>query len=119
MPLLRTKQLACAAAALACAVACGPKSASPTVAPPATPAPAPGPQTTAAAEEFPPGAGRQILTNSCTSCHDLREVSKFRGFYVRAQWRDIVMTMVDYGAPVSEKEIEVLTDYLTRELGKK
>jgi len=45
-------------------------------------------------------------------------VTKFRGFYTRQQWHDIVLTMVDYGAPVSEKEAEVLTDYLTSSLGK-
>jgi len=27
--------------------------------------------------------------------------------------------MVDYGAPVGEKDVEVLTDYLTENLGKK
>ena len=57
--------------------------------------------------------------SGCTGCHNLREVTKFRGFYVRAQWRDVVRTMMDYGAPVNEKEAEVLTDYLTEHLGKK
>jgi cytochrome c5 len=114
-------RLTCAAAVLACAVACAPKNARPaTVATPTTPAPAPAPPSTAAAaDEFPAGPGRQILTNACTTCHSLREVTKFRGFYVRQQWRDVVLTMVDYGAPVSDKEVEVLTDYLTQHLGKK
>ena len=53
------------------------------------------------------------------SCHNLREVTKFSGFYGREQWRDIVLTMMDYGAPVNAKEVEVLTDYLTAALGKK
>jgi hypothetical protein len=53
------------------------------------------------------------------SCHSLTEVTKFRGFYTRAQWRDIVLTMVDYGAPVNEKEVEVLSTYLAESLGKK
>ena len=38
---------------------------------------------------------------------------------VRQQWKDVVLTMVDYGAPVGEKDVEVLTDYLTENLGKK
>jgi len=46
-------------------------------------------------------------------------VTKFRGFYTRPQWRDIVLTMVDYGAGVGEKDVDVLTDYLTEQLGKK
>lgn len=57
--------------------------------------------------------------SACTSCHNLREVTKFSGFYGREQWRDIVLTMMDYGAPVNAKEVEVLTDYLAAALGKK
>jgi hypothetical protein len=76
-------------------------------------------QASAATEQLPPGAGRQILTSACVACHGLTEVTKFRGFYARQQWRDIVLTMVDYGAPVGEKDVEVLTDYLTANLGKK
>jgi hypothetical protein len=69
--------------------------------------------------EFPPGPGRTILMAACTSCHDLREVTKFRGYYARPQWRDIVVTMAEYGAPVSKADIEVLADYLTEHLGKR
>src|SRR5688500_12616836 len=74
---------------------------------------------TAEAEALPGGAGKQILQASCTSCHDLGEVTKFRGYYNRAQWHDIVVTMVQYGAKVEEKDVEVLTDYLVEHLGKK
>jgi len=99
--------------------------------PPATTAPpaaapvapsAPVPQTTtadAAEKELPEGKGKEILRASCTSCHDLREVTKFRGFYTRTQWRDIVVTMVEYGAPVAKSDVEVLADYLEQHLGKK
>ena len=57
--------------------------------------------------------------SACVACHGLREVTKFRGFYTRQQWHDIVLTMVDYGAPVSEKDAKLLTNYLTENLGKK
>jgi competence protein ComEA len=75
--------------------------------------------TAAAADQLPEGPGRQILMRACVSCHNLREVTKFNGFYARPQWRDVVLTMVDYGAPLNEKEIEVLSDYLVEHLGKK
>ena len=65
------------------------------------------------------GPGRRILNTACTTCHGLREVTKFNGFYSRPQWRDIVLTMVDYGAPVGPKDVDVLSDYLTEQLGKK
>lgn len=107
-----------AAGMLACAVACAPKKA-PVAAAPTPTAPAPAPAQAVSAEQLPQGAGRQILMSACTSCHNLREVTKFSGFYGREQWRDIVLTMMDYGAPVNAKEVEVLTDYLTAALGKK
>jgi hypothetical protein len=69
--------------------------------------------------ELPDGEGRRILVASCTSCHDLRDVTKLRGFYTREQWRDVVTTMVEYGAEMKKGEDEVLVEYLTRYLGKK
>ena len=104
---------------LTCAVACAPKAV------PTSPAPAPtspastAPAVSAASTELPDGAGKQILNRACVSCHNLTEVTKFRGFYTRAQWRDIVMTMVDYGAPVNDKDADVLVTCLTDHLGKK
>ena len=104
---------------LVATIACAPKTA-PAVAGPAAPAPAPASTPVAAAAvELPDGPGRQILNRACVSCHNLTEVTKFRGFYTRPQWRDIVQTMVDYGAPVNDKDAEVLTTYLTETLGKK
>jgi hypothetical protein len=70
------------------------------------------------ADELPEGEGKKILQAQCTSCHELTEVTKFRGYYNRAQWRDIVVTMVEYGADLKKTEIETLADYLARHLGK-
>src|SRR5262245_6204482 len=114
-------------AVFVCTSACAQKKtppatvAAPPVQTPATaPASATPPATTAASsEQLPEGAGLQILMSACTACHGLREVTKFRGFYVRQQWQDIVQTMVDYGAPVGTKDVELLSDYLAENLGKK
>ena len=104
------------ASLLACAVACAPRQA-PTDATPTPPLAASA--QAISPEQLPEGPGKQILMTACTSCHNLREVTKFNGFYGRGQWRDIVLTMMDYGAPVNDKQIEVLSDYLTSTLGKK
>ena len=56
---------------------------------------------------------------SCTSCHELTEVTKFRGFYTREDWREVVDTMIKYGAQLKEREPEVLVDYLANTLGRK
>ena len=75
--------------------------------------------TAAPGDELPDGDGKKILLTACTTCHDLTEVTKFRGFYTRAQWRDVVVTMKEYGAAVDEKQVDVLADYLAQHLGKK
>jgi hypothetical protein len=69
--------------------------------------------------ELPDGDGKRILLASCTSCHDLVEVTKLRGFYTHEQWRDVVNTMIEYGADVKKGDEDVLVDYLTRHWGKK
>jgi hypothetical protein len=69
-------------------------------------------------DDLPDGEGKKILQAQCTSCHELTEVTKFRGYYNRAQWRDIVVTMVEYGADLKKAEIETLADYLAQHLGR-
>ncbi len=75
-------------------------------------------QTSAPDDDLPDGDGKKILQAQCTSCHELSEVTKFRGYYDRKQWRDIVVTMVEYGADLKKAEIETLADYLAQHLGK-
>jgi len=70
-------------------------------------------------DDLPEGEGRKILVASCVSCHDLDEVTKFKGYYTRLQWRDIVVTMKEYGAPVDERQVDVLADYLAEHFGRK
>jgi hypothetical protein len=67
---------------------------------------------------LPDGVGKKILESRCTSGLEHSEVTKFRGYYNRAQWRDIVITMVEYGADLKKPEIETLADYLAQHLGK-
>jgi hypothetical protein len=75
-------------------------------------------QTSAPSDDLPEGDGKKILQAQCTSCHELTEVTKFRGYYNRAQWRDIVITMVEYGADLKKAEVETLADYLAQHLGR-
>ena len=70
-------------------------------------------------DELPDGAGKKVLLRACTTCHDLDEVTKFKGYYTRSQWKDIVVTMREYGAPLADGEVDVLSDYLAEVLGKK
>ena len=87
---------------------------------PASARPAPlAPVHAAQAEELPDGDGKKILQASCTACHDLTEVTKFKGYYTRDDWRDVVKTMIEYGAVVKESDVDVLVEYLTKTLGKR
>ena len=70
-------------------------------------------------DELPDGPARKVLQRACTTCHDLGEVTKFKGYYTRAQWKDIVVTMREYGAVLDDNEVEPLADYLFAALGKK
>ena len=70
-------------------------------------------------DDLPDGPGKKVLLRSCTTCHDLDEVTKFKGYYTRAQWKDIVVTMREYGATLGEAEVEPLAEYLFAALGKK
>jgi len=45
-------------------------------------------------------------------------VTKFRGYYNRQQWEDIVATMMGYGAKVTKEDVDVLADYLAQYLGR-
>ena len=70
-------------------------------------------------DERPDAPAKKVLLRACTMCHDLDEVTKFKGYYTRAQWKDIVVTMKDYGATVDDAEVEALAGYLFDVLGTK
>jgi cytochrome c5 len=63
---------------------------------------------------LPDGPGKQILGTVCTECHSLDEVTKFKGYYSKENWRDIVRTMVADGALLKDADVPVLIDYLTK-----
>jgi hypothetical protein len=42
-----------------------------------------------------------------------------RGKYGRDEWRIVVRTMIDYGAQVDARDVDVLVEYLAQHLGKR
>jgi virginiamycin B lyase len=70
-------------------------------------------------EELPTGEGKAILQSACTSCHDLKEVTKFKGYYDLDEWRDIIRTMVAYGAKLDDAQSATLAEYLAKHFGRK
>src|SRR5262245_28348601 len=70
-------------------------------------------------EELPAGEGKAILIAACTSCHNIKEVTKFKSYYDLEDWRDIVKTMVAYGAKLDDAQSATLAEYLARNFGRK
>ncbi len=66
---------------------------------------------------FPEGEGKQILIALCSSCHQLAEVTKFKGYYDEVQWREVVLTMATYGVPFPATQIPTLVEYLSENFG--
>jgi len=64
---------------------------------------------------LPPGEGRELVLNSCTSCHNLRVVVHAR--LTRAAWTKSVNDMIQRGAPLFTEEIEPITGYLSTVFG--
>jgi hypothetical protein len=67
--------------------------------------------------ELPDGPGREILFESCLSCHELTALPLFKAFYTRDSWRTLVLSMRGHGAQIDDAEVEVLSDYLVRHFG--
>jgi len=69
-------------------------------------------------DKLPEGEGRKILLAACSECHQVSEVTKFDGTYGRDEWRDLVKSMIVYGAQVTAEEEDILVDYLDTHFGK-
>lgn len=60
--------------------------------------------------------GAQILERSCTACHDLSGVAAFAESGEQAT-RDLISTMVGYGATVADDELDVLVAHILAAYG--
>ncbi|HKZ78085.1 MAG TPA: hypothetical protein VJ124_07145 [Pyrinomonadaceae bacterium] len=67
------------------------------------------------AERLPEGAGKAILLNSCTSCHELSKTTDVRKS--ETGWRGNVKDMIRLGADLNSKEESVLVAYLSKHFG--
>ena len=61
---------------------------------------------------LPDGPGKELVLNICTQCHDLQRVRRTR---LSAEgWVEILETMLNEGAPLSEKDFPDVLRYLAR-----
>jgi cytochrome c5 len=64
---------------------------------------------------LPNGAGKAIVLNVCTMCHDLTRIR--RGRRSPEEWEETLNAMLNEGAPLSEEQFPVVHAYLSRNFG--
>ena len=68
--------------------------------------------------ELPDGEGKGLILRACTSCHDLKGMSLFKGYWGSRQWLDLVRTMKEHGARLDDGEMEQAAEYLATHFGR-
>jgi mono/diheme cytochrome c family protein len=69
----------------------------------------------AAAQDLPPGEGRDVVQAACTSCHGVDViVMRHRG---ADEWNDVVARMIGNGAALTDDEYTTVVHYLATTLG--
>ena len=63
----------------------------------------------------PDGAGKSILLNTCTMCHDLKRIRL--GRRSPEEWEETLISMLNEGAPLSDDRFPVIHEYLSRNFG--
>lgn len=61
---------------------------------------------------LPEGAGKRIVLNTCTLCHDLKRIRL--GRRSPEEWEETLSTMLNEGAPLSDDDFPIVHAYLSR-----
>ena len=64
---------------------------------------------------LPNGAGKAIVLNVCTMCHDLSRIR--RGHRSAEEWEETLNSMLNEGAPLSDDQFPIVHAYLSRHFG--
>jgi hypothetical protein len=70
-----------------------------------------------AVTDLPSGEGRELVAKHCRTCHDLEEATKFRGYYGKDEWRDVILTMLTYDLVLPAGDFEAMVNYLAEQFG--
>ena len=66
---------------------------------------------------LPDGAGKKIMLNVCTQCHDLDRIRTRP--QDRDEWDTLLQSMLNEGAPLSDDDYPVILNYLARNFAPK
>ena len=61
---------------------------------------------------LPDGAGKKIMLEVCTMCHELHRIRDTGA--TREEWDDILVHMINEGAPLTDDDFPILLNYLAR-----
>jgi cytochrome c5 len=64
---------------------------------------------------LPNGAGKAIVLNICTMCHDLSRIR--RGHRSAEEWEETLNSMLNEGAPLPDDQFPIVHAYLSRHFG--
>ena len=70
----------------------------------------------AQSQDLPDGAGKELVMNVCTQCHDLARVTSKK--WTKQEWNDAVDKMAMRGAKASDEEFDAIVTYLAKNFGK-
>lgn len=59
--------------------------------------------------------GRQLVLDACTACHTLDRVRSQR--LTSEEWRETIAGMLSEGVPLTDEEVTLVVNYLTRNFG--
>jgi len=68
------------------------------------------------AQDLPDGAGKELVMNVCTQCHELTRITSKRKS--KEEWSDTVDKMASRGAKASDEEFDTIVTYLAKNFGK-
>ncbi|MGH6728357.1 MAG: c-type cytochrome [Pseudolabrys sp.] len=69
-----------------------------------------------AAQDLPPGPGRDLVYGQCRTCHDLQYLVESAGV-PRSTWNDLLDSMAKYGMRITPDQRAKILDYLATYLG--
>ncbi len=65
---------------------------------------------------LPEGKGKETVSSVCSQCHGLIYVTSSKK--TKENWQSCIESMVGFGAPLDEDEVDVVVQYLTANFGR-
>ena len=68
------------------------------------------------AQDLPDGAGKELVMNVCSACHELTRITSKKR--TKEEWSDTVDKMAKNGAKATDEEFDRIVAYLAKYFGK-